>query len=295
MVSPLRKNAFVVYNPAAGQNSRVLQPTLKLLRRLGVECVEGMTEQAGHAQYLVATAVKSGGFDVIVAAGGDGTINEAITGIGGSGMPLGIIPIGTANVLAMEIGLRLDPDAIARTIAFGLVRNIHLGLVDGRVFFLMASAGFDARVVAGVSSAVKKIFGKGAYALSGLRQIARANLPALKVTVEGEEHDAAWAIVSNAKLYGGKYLLAPDTDLYSPGFSVVLFQGNSALGIMLDLWAIFRGRAGRSSRIKILQGADITIAGDMAEPAQADGDLTGRLPVSITSSPHSLNLIVPDS
>lgn len=294
MTPPQRKKAFVVYNPAAGQVRGMLEPTLKILRQLGVECVEGKTQEAGHAQELAQSAVKTGGFDVFVAAGGDGTINEVIRGMGDCGVPLGIIPIGTANVLAKEIGLRFNPETIARTIAFGDVRNIHLGQVNGSVFFLMASAGFDGRVVADVSAAVKKVFGRGAYVLSGLKQIARGTAPVLKVKIEGAEHDASWVIVSNAKLYGGEFLLAPDADLLAKGFSVVLFQGKNALGMALDLWEVFRGRAAHSSRIKILHATEITVMGDKSEPIQADGDLVGYLPASISSASHRLNLIFPE-
>jgi len=122
----------------------------------------------------------------------------------------------------------------------------------------------------------------------------RAKFSALKISIEGSEYEATWVIISNSKLYGGKFLLAPDTDLSKPGFSVVLFQGKNAFGILLDLWEVFIGRAGHSRRIKIIKGTEISVTGESSEPIQADGDLAGCLPAVISSLPYSLNLIVPN-
>ena len=292
--SPLRKNAFVIFNPAAGQNSDLLIPTLALLRQMGVVCAEGKTERPGHAKILAESAVVSEKFDVIIAAGGDGTIGEVIGGIRDSGIPLGIIPIGTANVLAIEIGLKLTPEEVAKTIAYGQLSKLHLGQVNDRVFFLMASSGYDSRVVDSVSPLIKKLIGKGAYALAGLKEIIRAEESALRVNVEGLEYDTSWVIVSNSRFYGGKFLLAPDTEISAPGFSVILFRGCGAIGILFDLWTVFVGRIKKSSRVRIVSGSKVTVSSKNAVPIQADGDLAGILPANISSLPYSLELIIPE-
>jgi diacylglycerol kinase (ATP) len=292
--STIRKNAFVIFNPAAGQNSGLLNPTLSHLRKMGVECAEGKTERPGHAKILAETAIESEKFDVIIAAGGDGTIGEVISGVRDSGVPLGIIPIGTANVLAIEIGLKFSPEEIAQTIANGQISKIHLGQVNDRIFFLMTSSGYDSRVVKSVSSSIKKYIGKGAYALAGLKEIFCAEQSKLIVIVEGVEYDAPWVIVSNSKFYAGRFLLAPDTSLSEPGFSVILFSGRGVLGILLDLWTVFIGRTRQSSRIRIVNGSKITISSKNEVPIQADGDLAGALPAEISSLPYSLNLIIPE-
>ncbi|MGV7220151.1 MAG: diacylglycerol/lipid kinase family protein [Nitrospinales bacterium] len=294
ITSPIRQNAFVIFNPAAGQNNCLLNPTLSHLRKLGVECVEGKTERPGHAKALAESAVKSEQFDVIIAAGGDGTIGEVICGVHDSGIPLGIIPTGTANVLAIEIGLKQNPETIAKTIAYGQLIKIHLGQVNDRIFFLMTSSGYDSRVVKSVSSSIKKVIGKGAYALAGIKEILRAKQSNLKVLVEAIEYEASWVIVSNSKFYGGKFLLAPDTGLSEPGFSVILFNGQGAVGILLDLWTVFIGRTRQSSRVRMVNGGKITVSSQNEVPIQADGDLAGVLPAEISSLPYSLNLIIPE-
>ena len=292
--SPVRKNVYVICNPTAGRIHSLFDPALDTLKKLGVACESVKTSESGHAQRLAREAATSGRYDAVVAAGGDGTINEVIHGLADCAIPLGIIPLGTANVLALEIDLKFNPDSIARTIAFGETQDIHLGRVEGRLFFLMVSAGFDARVVQNTSAKLKKLIGKGAYAFSGFCQFFRAPASPFEVTVDGAKHPAAWVIVSNTRLYGGKFLLAPDAGLTNSGFSVVLFSGRGRWGLLKDLWEILCGRTGYSSRTKILQGTDITIEGDPSEPVQADGDLAGTLPVTITSAPHRIKLIVPD-
>jgi diacylglycerol kinase (ATP) len=261
---------------------------------MGVAFEEGKTEHPGHAKTLAESAVKSGEFDVIIAAGGDGTIGEVIGGVRDSGIPLGIIPIGTANVLAIEIGLKLTPEAVAQAIAYGQLSKLHLGQMNERVFFLMASSGYDSRVVESVSPSIKKLVGKGAYALAGLKEIIRAKESALRVNVEGVEYDASWVIVSNSRFYGGKFLLAPDTEISAPGFSVILFRGRGAIGILFDLWTVFIGRTRQSSRVRVVNGSKVTVSSKNEVPIQADGDLAGVLPANISSLPYSLDLIIPE-
>lgn len=289
-----RKNVYVIYNPAAGRLRSFLDPTLEVLKQLGVACELVRTSEPGHAEQLAREAAASGRYDAVVAAGGDGTINETLRGLQDSGIPLGIIPLGTANVLALEMRFKFNPDSIARTIAFGGTIDMHLGLVNGRIFFLMASAGFDGRVVENVSSKLKNLIGKGAYAFSGFCQFFRAPSSPFDVTVDGAKHRAAWVIVSNSRLYAGTFPLAPDAGLTKSGFSVVLFSGRGRWGLARDLWEILCGQTGASSRTKIVQGTEIIIHGDPSEPVQADGDYAGTLPMSITSAPHRIKLIVPD-
>lgn len=293
-MSPARKNVYVIYNPTAGRLRSFLDPTLEALKQLGVACESARTSEPGHAEQLAREAAGSGRCDAVVAAGGDGTINEALRGLQDSGVPLGIIPLGTANVLALEMRFKFNPDSIARTIAFGGTIDMHLGLVNGRIFFLMASAGFDGRVVKNVSSKLKNLIGKGAYAFSGFCQFFRAPSSPFDVTVDGAKHRAAWVIVSNSRLYAGTFPLAPDAGLTKSGFSVVLFSGRGRWGLARDLWEILCGRTGASSRTKIVQGTEIIIHGDPSEPVQADGDYAGTLPVTIASAPHRIKLIVPD-
>ena len=156
------RRLLIIFNPAAGWRRRQrLAPVLTRLREHGCALVVRETQGPGDAERFAAE-VDPDAFDIVVAAGGDGTVNETINGLARSGLPLGLIPLGTANVLAAEIGLRTDPASLARCLVFGEPRPIALGAANGRRFILMAGAGFDAQVVAGVSVPMKRWLGKGA-------------------------------------------------------------------------------------------------------------------------------------
>ena len=153
------RRLLVIRNPAAGSRGGRFAATLDRLTGLGCRIEVRETGARGDAERF---AQEPGDRDLVVAAGGDGTINEVANGLvaGASGLPLAILPLGTANVLAGEIGLGLDPGAVARTIARGAPRRISLGRVTGaqaggggaaRLFFQMAGVGFDAHAVAGVN------------------------------------------------------------------------------------------------------------------------------------------------
>jgi diacylglycerol kinase family enzyme len=160
---------LIIFNPAAGWRRRQrLAPVLAQLGEHGCAFVVRETQAPGDAERFAAE-VDPEAFDLVVVAGGDGTVNETINGLARSGLPLALIPLGTANVLAAEIGLGPDPAAVARCVALGQPRPIALGAAAGRRFILMAGAGFDAHVVAGVSVPMKRWLGKGAYVLSTLR------------------------------------------------------------------------------------------------------------------------------
>jgi len=153
-----RKRALIVYNPIAGSRSPLLKQTLQRLTVHGLQFDLYETRGPGDAEKAVRGKEQT--YDAVVAAGGDGTINEVVNGLQGTNLPLGIIPLGTVNVLALEMGLLKDPETVARTIVFGPARSVNVGHVNGRAFLLMVGAGFDGRVVAGVSARLKKSLGQ---------------------------------------------------------------------------------------------------------------------------------------
>jgi len=155
----------------------------------------------------------------------------------------------------------------------------------------MAGAGFDARVVAGVPPRLKKRFGKGAYVILALKHLLQNPPPRLTVIIEGSEYRAAWAIVSNGRYYGGKFLQAPEANLQQPGFVVSLFGGEGRFGVLRGLTALGLGRPSPARQISQVQCVAITSG--QPEPVQADGDMAGTLPAAVTVSPHRIQLIMP--
>jgi YegS/Rv2252/BmrU family lipid kinase len=301
---PPRKRLLVIHNPTAGWlKTRRLERVTAALRAMGCLVELRRTSQRGDAERIARTAL-GGAWDCVVVAGGDGTINEAVNGLtgepGGSqaAPPLAIVPMGTANVLAAEIGLGADPARIARTIAFGPARPVALGAVDGRRFVMMAGIGFDAEVVRLVDPRWKRLLGKLAYVLATLDLLLRFRRQALKVTAGGRDYPAGAVVVANGRHYAGRFVCARSAGLDRPELALCLFRADSRLAILRYALALATGRLDRLGDVTVLSAKDAVIegAGDGSmddAPIQADGDLLGRLPARVAVLPQALSLVVP--
>ena len=289
----------VVFNPTAGGRRRArLDETLKLLRASGCEVAVQATAARGDAETIArGFGVPPQALDLLVIAGGDGTINEAVNGLlsaGGDGASsMALVPLGTANVLANEIGLATAPAVVARAIARGVSVRAYVGVANGRCFTAMAGAGFDAHVVANVSLRLKRLFGKGAYVLESLRQLWRFPFPRYRVSVDGESYDAASVIVAKGHFYGGRYVCAPEARLDQPEFHVCLFERGGRWNAVRYALALALGRLPRLPDFRVVRGRAVTIDGPAGDPLQGDGDIIARLPVRIEIAPQPLRLIVP--
>ena len=292
------RRLLVIFNPTAGRrHRRRFEATLAALRARGCPLELRETRHAGHAAELAA-AVDSKAFDIVVAAGGDGTINEAVNGLiaadaGKACLPLAVLPLGTANVLAAEIGLSADPETLARTIAEGEITSVSLGRANGRIFIMMAGAGFDAHVVAGVDGALKRRIGKGAYFWQAARLLFAFAYPDYRVTLDGESFPAASVIVAKGRFYGGRFVCAPDARLEASEFQVCLFGRRGPWNALRYAAALGRGRLPRLADVRILAARRVTIEGPADDPIQGDGDIIARLPVTLEVLPAALGIVMP--
>jgi diacylglycerol kinase (ATP) len=280
---------LVIHNPAAGRQ-RLLSPVLEALERRGASIRLEPTTARGHAEAMARAAARDAGIDRLVVAGGDGTIGEALDGLAGAKLPLAIIPLGTANVLAHELGIA---DAPADAILDGAPRAVSLGAVNGRRFAMMAGVGFDAHVVRDVSTRLKRALGKGAYALETLRQLFVFGSGPYDVVVDGVAHRAASALVCNGHYYGGRFVAAPAARLDRPGFQVVLFLDPGPRATLGYMAALAAGRLARHPRVCIVEGNVVEIAGPAGEPVQGDGDVIAHLPARFEALPDAARLVGP--
>nr|WP_211108148.1 diacylglycerol kinase family protein [Azospirillum sp. OGB3] len=290
---------MVIHNPVAGaRRARRLGAVLERLeQRHGVAVTLRATGGRGDAEAM-ARAVAPGAFDAVVAAGGDGTINEVVNGLGargdgGAAIPLGIVPLGTANVLAHELGLPLDAEGTARVLAEGRSLPVHLGVANGRAFAMMAGAGLDARVVERVDPRLKRLIGKGAYAVETLARIAAGGGGPYRVAVDGAEPvEVASVIVAKGHFYGGRFVCAPDARLADPWLHVCLFPRSGRGNALRYLWGVTAGRLPRFPDYRILPARRVIVDGPAGEPVQGDGDVIARLPVEIALAPWVLPVLV---
>lgn len=287
------RRLLVIFNPAAGWRRRQrLEPVLAALRARGcaIEIME--TTARGDAERYAKTADPAS-FDRMVVAGGDGTVNEVVNGLAGSGTALAIVPLGTANVLAAEIGLATDAAGIARTIAEGVPRPISLGLVNGRRFLLMAGVGFDAHVVREVSVALKRRLGKAAYVWATLRQLRAFDFPTYRVEIDGTPYQAASVVIANGRYYAGRFVCAPEGRLEDPRLAVCLFLRSGPWAAIRYALTLFTGRLPRLGSYRVIPASRLEITGPPGDPVQGDGDIVGHLPAEIEVLPGALDLVFP--
>jgi diacylglycerol kinase (ATP) len=293
-VSPLsHRHIFAIFNPAAGRNRRrKFDAVVNLLQKAGCTVTVRVTEYAGHAEEM-ARGLSSAKVDVVAAAGGDGTINEIVNGLRGTGVALGIIPLGTANVVADEIGLKKDVEVIARTLAEGPLKPIHLGLCNGRRFVMMAGAGFDANVVSRVSLGLKKLLGPLAYVWTAGLQGFRDPFAACDVVIDGQAHRSVSVVACNGRRYGGPFLAAPDANLADASFQVILMKGRGWFSVTRYGAALLAGKVSIWSDVTVRTGREVIINGSAGQAVQADGDIVAALPVRIQIDPETLRVAYP--
>ena len=285
---------IVIYNPTAGRRRIAnLWRVMDVLIANGLRPQIAETQRGGHATELAREAVAAGA-RLVVAAGGDGTIAEVASGLLGTEAALGIIPLGTANVLAHELSLPLDPRALAATLAFGRTRPLWPGVAENtdgsRLFVQMIGVGLDAQVVHRVNTRLKRAIGRQAYVLQTLREIARFDHRPIPVTVDGVRTQAAGVVVSKGRFYGGAYTLAPDARDTAPGFSVALFRHGGACAALGYGAALALDRLGRLASLEVMHAARVEIGGGY--PAQADGDPAGLAPLAVRDASGPLRVVV---
>ena len=304
------KSILLIRNPVAGRRRRgLVDEVMRRVRAEGwtVDLVD--TAAPGDARRIAGTC-DARRYAVIAVAGGDGTINEVVNGLAGrldGGPALAILPLGTANVLAHELGLRATAAMVAQTMIAGRELSMRPGEATcaatgsglARHFSLMAGAGFDAKVVAGVSAPLKRRLGKAAYVWRSMVETRRYRPVRYTVEVDGVNCEAASVIVTRSRLYAGPYVLAPAAALGEPLLHICLFERWGRMQTLRFGVALLRGRLPVTGGYRVITGRDVKIsvlsdAGESrAQPVQIDGDNALTLPVSIALAAGSVRLLRP--
>lgn len=291
-VLPAHPRLLIIRNPTAGRGRRAkfFQDIRSALLHAGCRVEIRDTEGPGAAEDM-ARAARQGGYDAVVVAGGDGTINEAVNGLAGGSLPLGIIPLGTANVLAAELGLPAGAAAIARVIAEGAPFPVHLGRANERFFIQMAGIGFDAYVVAKVRPGFKRLLGKGAYVVESVRALWGFSFARYRLNIDGKIHEAASAVIANGHYYGGRFTCAPAARLDRPVLHVCLFERPGPWNALRYAAGLTFGRLDRMADVRIVAGDVIAIAGPDGDPLQGDGDILATLPAVVSVAPETIRVL----
>jgi diacylglycerol kinase family enzyme len=246
----------------------------------------------------VAKSAIAQGCDMILAAGGDGTINETVNGMVGSPIAFGILPGGTANVLANEIGLSTRLHWAAQDLLTAIPTRVALGAVDlpggpRRHFVLMAGVGLDARIVYNLDLDLKKKLGKLAYWQAGFGQLMKA-VEHFHVAVDGSQYESSFVLATRVRNYGGDFEIARRVRLTDDDFEVVIFHVEHWAEYLRFLGGVVINRLERAKGVTILRAKELSLrAGKKQIYIQTDGELLGALPATVSAVPRALNLLLP--
>lgn len=290
----MRRHCVIIANRGAGSFSEQrLQRLCGQLRAGGLTVEPSYGADFAELTDLASRVSRPPDAPLVIAAGGDGTINAVLNGLAGNNATCAILPLGTANVLAIELGLNRPEQAAERIIA-GEARAFTAGLLRAGErssrFFLMVGVGLDGHVVRDVSPREKQLFGKGAYALSALRQVKAWETDELTVTTREGSFTCHSLFACNTARYGGKFMLAPAASIFSPTLELVAVCHTSRLAFLGLAAGLARGRAPAGNGIIRLNSDWLRLEG--VKPIQADGDDWGDSPVEILTETDYARIIV---
>ena len=309
------KRALLLYNPASGQKQHLrlaqVESARSELANSGVEAVIEPTWRPGSAGEQVRDAIVSG-FDTILACGGDGTVNEALQGIVGTQAVLGVIPLGTGNALANDLGISRDPAAAARLALQSTPRNVAVARIrsqrrdggsDERYFLSAAGVGADAEMMYRLTLAFKSRRGMLAYYAEAWRQWATYSYPSFRVEFRGRDCEmrqvnASQVLAIRITQFGGLLRrLAPGAGLHRPDLQLVIFKSQSRWTYLRFMTGVILGLPWSTPGVELVSASELNCLPALPEPqriyAEADGELVGTLPVRIEMAKEFVRLLVP--
>lgn len=287
----------IIANPRAG-SGKAYEKICRHIRQWNrteweIEVVP--TTRGGQAGEL-ALGMSSDPPDLLAVCGGDGTLNEIATALPRPPFPVAVLPCGTANVVAKELKLPLNPVRaldVALRRSSAMVDLGELGPGSRRRFVFVAGIGFDAYVAASVRSAEKDVLGVGAYVLAGLRSLHSYPFREFKVIVDNREFTATGCIVANAKRYGGGMVFCPKADMRDGLLDILIVNQRNKFRIARFFFSAWLGKAESHSWTQRLQSKSVSLSGSGDIQIQADGEIAGTLPVDIRILPSSFPLVIP--
>ncbi len=232
----------------------------------------------------------------MIAAGGDGTIRQLAAALLGTETPLAVIPVGTGNVLAHEIGMERSVSGILDMLLNGRVIGVSAARANGETFLLMASAGLDARIVSSLNQKLKSRVGRMAYTAPILGALAKP-LDRLRVEVDGVRRSASWVIVTNAAHYAGPFVISNRKDITKRGLEAVVFKARTRADLLGQILSLASGnlseRCAVLDDVEMIACSEVTITAEKPVPTQLDGDVFGVTPLVVAAAADCLQLVVP--
>jgi diacylglycerol kinase (ATP) len=304
-------NALLIHNPNAGSGGLARRRTLDVARRIfamgGIEVDLHETSGPGEATEIAHRAAAQGR-QLVIACGGDGTLNEIVNGLAsqqnGHRVPLALLPGGTANVLAKELDLPWDIPSAAEKLVHGTVKEIALGLATPleqpqkkKYFLSVAGAGPDGMIVYSIDLNLKARVGILAYWWQGAREVFRYKFPHFRVVTAEKKLDASLVIVGRTKNYGGPFKITTEADLFEDRFEIMTLTTQSGLRYLSYLPSLWLGDLRETEGVHFWKADTLRCEPLDQNPiyAQVDGEPLARLPVEFRIVPRALKLLVPNT
>jgi len=285
------------------RRSRQIRKAMAILHEAGIAADLHLTTRQGDAERIAREAA-SQGRDLIIVCGGDGTINEVANGIALSQTPLAILPSGTANIVARELGLPGNILKAARQLPSWRPCRIPLGRAvweesgstRQRYFLAVAGIGLDAHIISHLNVAMKLRLGVVAYGWAAVRQVSRYDFPRFQCETNGSRVSATFAVIQRSSRYAGWLKLARPHSIRNPGFSCCIFQGSGRARYFQYAMGIVTQSHFGMKDVRFLNGCSLRCTPVQSEPVvcfEVDGELAGRIPVTFESVPDALTVLVP--
>jgi diacylglycerol kinase (ATP) len=292
----------VIFNPAArGNKARRFR---RFLSELSQQCALKATTGPGDARRFAQAAVATG-YDIIAAAGGDGTVNEVLNGIGDepdgfTRTRLGVLPLGTVNVFARELKIPTRLERAWQVLKRGHERNMDLGRVDfqekgqpqHRYFMQLAGAGLDARAIELVSWKLKKTAGPLAYVVAGFQALQETQ-PELRITSGGQTVTGELALLGNGRLYGGPFEIFPGAQLDDGRLHACVFPRVNTPSLMRLVPGLLLRKKFSEPLVRRVAGKTLELSSNIPAAFELDGEWVGQLPATFSVEPKKLRVVVP--
>ncbi|MEW6103673.1 MAG: diacylglycerol kinase family protein [bacterium] len=289
--------ARLIANPSAGQGraNRLLSPVIERLKKMGYDVDIALTSKEGDGIKLARDAVEKG-FELIVAGGGDGTLNEVINGMVGSPAILGVIPLGTVNVFCQEVGIGLDSLSACDCLKEGEIKRIDLGLAGNRYFILCAGIGFDAHVVSELEKEFKRIMGALAYPISGLKSLFSWKPTRMLISIDDQplKRKGFLVVIGNIKAYAGPEIsVTPLASLDDGWLDLCIFKKRTALDILRYTLGVITRSHTEFEDIEYFKAKYVKIEAEEPVLVHTDCEVIGTVPMEFSIAPAILPVILP--
>jgi diacylglycerol kinase (ATP) len=289
------KRGFLIYNPGAGQGMKSNAGVSDVIREFEKYDID-ITPSPTFADVSIPSMVQellTHEPDLLVSWGGDGTVHEIVNGMFGQQIPIGLIPGGTANLLARELNIPQPINDAIRIIGEGKTTEISIGRANKRYFLLMVGIGFDSEVIRNVDWHLKRKVGYFAFGLAALKTAMDYKYPKITLRVNGSEKECIFAVICNAREYAAFFRLAPDADISDEYLYIVLFKEAGLGSLIRYIFFAWQARHLTLKSVESFRVSTIEASGAGEIPVQADGELIGYLPMKFEILPRALRIFCP--